>query len=77
MVDTPAMPRYSFSLDKSIPTADSDATEDFADDRAAMQHAKLIAKDLARSLAAKSNFNVVVRNEAGDEIGDVPLQVDP
>jgi hypothetical protein len=77
MVDNSAMPRYSFSLDKGIPVADSDATEDFADNHAAMEHAKLIAKDLARSLAAKNNLCVVVKNEAGDEIGDVPLQVDP
>jgi hypothetical protein len=76
MVDNPAMPRYSFSLDKGIPAADSDATEDFADNHAAMDHANLIAKDLARSLAAKNNSRVVVRNEAGDEIGDVPLRVD-
>ena len=70
------MPHYSFSLSDSIPAADTDATGDFADDQAAMDHAKLIAKDLARSLAARRNLRVVVKNEAGDEVGDVPLQAD-
>ena len=67
------MPRYSFSLSDGIPAADSDAAGDFADNQAAMGHAKLIAKDLTRSLAAQRGLRVVIRNEAGDQIGDVPL----
>ena len=77
MGDDAVMPHYSYSLENGTRVADpQDATEDFADNRAAMDHAKLIAKDLARSKAALDHFRVVVRNEVGDEIGDVPLQVD-
>jgi hypothetical protein len=77
MGDNASMPRYSYSLENGIRVADpQDATEDIADNRAAMDHAKLIARDLARSTAARNHLRVVVRNEAGDEIGDVPLQVD-
>jgi hypothetical protein len=76
MGDNPAMPRYSFSLSDAIPAADSDATEDLTNNQAAMDHANLIAKDLARSKAARNHLRVVVRNEAGKEIGDVLLQVD-
>jgi hypothetical protein len=43
------MPRDSFSLSDGIPAADSDATGDFADNQAAMSHAKLIAKDSTRT----------------------------
>ena len=71
-----AMPRYSFSLSDDIPASDTDAIGDFADNQAAMEHAKMIAKDLARSLAARRILRVVVRNEAGDEIGEVPLRAD-
>ena len=46
------------------------------DNQAAMDHASLIAKDLARSLAARRNLRVVVRNKAGDEVGEVPLRAD-
>ena len=78
MVDNPGMPRYFFSLEGGVPVpvTDPDATEDLANNQAAMDQAKLIAKDLARSRAARDNLRVVVRNEAGEEIGDVPLQVD-
>ena len=76
MVDNPAMPRYSFSLGDGIPDSYSDAVEDFADNRAAIDHAKLVAKDLARSKAAQNNLRVVIRNEAGHEIGAVPLRAD-
>ncbi|MEA2981053.1 MAG: hypothetical protein QOF09_2876 [Alphaproteobacteria bacterium] len=68
------MPRYYFSLENGVRVADPDATEDFADNQGAVDHARLIAKDLARSLAARRNLRVVVRNETGDEIGDVPLR---
>jgi hypothetical protein len=71
-----AMPHYTFSLSNGVPAADTDAVGDFADNQAAMEHAKLIAKDLARSLAARNNLRVVVSNEASDEIGDVPLRAD-
>jgi hypothetical protein len=70
------MPRYSFTLEERVPVAPEDATEDFDNNQAAMDHANLIAKDLARSKAARNHLRVVVRNEAGKEIGDVPLQVD-
>ena len=70
------MPRYSFTLEERVPIAPEDATEDFANNQAAMDHAKLIARDLARSTAARNLLRVVVRNEAGKEIGDVPLQMD-
>ena len=77
MGDNAAMPHYSYSLENGIRDADrQDAIEDFTDNRAAMDHTKLIARDLARSTAARNHLRVVVRNEAGDEIGDVPLQVD-
>ena len=66
-------PRYSYSLEDGVPIAAPDAKERFADNRAAIEHAKLIAKDLARSLLAQRGLRVVVRNEAGVEIGAVPL----
>ena len=67
------MPRYSFSLGYGARIVDSDATEDLADNHAAMESAKLIAKDLAVSKAAKDRLSIVVRNEADEEIGAVPL----
>ena len=70
------MPRYSYSLEDGVPIAALDANEEFADKNAAMDHAKRIAKDLARSLIAKRHLCIVVRNEAGDKIGDVPLQAE-
>jgi hypothetical protein len=70
------MPRYFFTLEDGKRTADPDATEDLADNQAAMGHAELIAKDLERSKAALDKLRVVVRNEAGDEIGDVPVRAD-
>ena len=39
-----------------------------------MDHAKLVAKNLARSTVARNNLRVVVRDEAGNKIGDVPLK---
>jgi hypothetical protein len=75
MGDDSAMPRYTFTIDDVL-VADPDATEDLADNHAAMESAKLIAKDLARNNPARNHHRVVVKNEAGDEIGDVPLQVD-
>ena len=77
MRDDASMPRYSYSLENGIRVADpQDATEDIADNRAAMDHAKLVAKDLARSKAAQNNLRIVIRNEAGHEIGAVPLRAD-
>lgn len=76
MDNSATMPHYFYSLENGIRATDPGATEDFADNRAAMDHAKLIAKDLARSKSTRDHLPVVVRNEAGDEIGDVPLQPD-
>ena len=73
MLDNPAMPRYSFTLGDGAPVADSDATADLADNQAAIDHAELIAKDLARSEAAQDDLRIVIRNQAGDKIGEVPL----
>jgi hypothetical protein len=70
------MPPYFFTLEDSKRIADPDATEDLADNQAAMGRAELIAKDLERSKAALNKLRVVVRNEAGDEIGRVPLRAD-
>jgi hypothetical protein len=47
--------------------------EDFASNQAAMDHAKLVAKDLARSTSTRRNSRVVVRNEAGVHIGDIAV----
>jgi len=76
MVDNPVMPRYSFTLENGACVADAEATEDLADDHAALESAKLVAKDLARSKAAQNNLRIVIRNEAGHEIGAVPLRAD-
>ena len=70
------MPLYSYSLEDGARIADLEAREEFADNQAAIAHAKLIAKDFARSKAAQNDLRVVVRNEAGDEIGEMPLQFD-
>ena len=76
MGDDSAMARYSFALEDGASVSDPEATEDLADNHAAMESAKLIAKDLARNNPARDHYRVVVRNEAGDEIGNVPLVVD-
>jgi hypothetical protein len=76
MVDNPAMPRYSFTLEDGVPVASDEATEDFANNQAAVDHAKLIAKDLARNNPARDHYRVVVRDEASNEIGNVPLLID-
>jgi hypothetical protein len=70
------MPRYSFSLEDGFRNAPPDATEVLADNKAAMESARLIARDFARSVAAHGNLRVVVRNEVSDEIGDVPVRPD-
>jgi hypothetical protein len=70
------MPSYSFTLEDGVPVAPEDATEDFADNQTAMDHAKLVAKDLARSNAAENHLRVVARNDAGDKIGSVPVVAD-
>ena len=75
LVHISPMARYFFALGDAA--APEDATEEFASNQAAMDHAKLVAKDLARSTVARHNLRVVVRNEAGDEIGHVPMHVDP
>ena len=72
--DNTAMPRYSFSLGYGARIPDSDATEDLPDNHAAMESAKLIAKDLAQSKAAQDRLNVVVRDEADKEVGAVPIR---
>jgi len=71
-------PRTQNSAGLRIALAQEDAVgvKDFDNNQAAMDHANLIAKDLARSKAARNHLRVVVRNEAGKEIGDVLLQVD-
>ena len=71
--DNLLMPHYSYSLEDGVPIADLEAKEKFTDNRAAIEHAKQIAKDLARSLVARRGLRVVVRNEAGAEIGAVSL----
>jgi hypothetical protein len=40
---------------------------------AAVQHARLLARDFTRSTTAIGKSRVVVRDEAGKEIGEVPL----
>ena len=70
------MPRYTFTLEDGAIIADPEATEDLADNHAAMESAKLIAKDLARNNPAHDHHRVVVRDEAGNEIGNVPLLID-
>jgi hypothetical protein len=70
------VPRYTFTLEDRPIIADPEATEDLADDCAAMESAKLIARDFARNNPAWDHHRVVVRNEAGEEIGNVPLLID-
>ena len=67
------MPRYTFTLEKSDRVADAEATEDLPDETAAMESARLIAHDFAISKAAEANLRVVVLDEAGDEVGSVPI----
>jgi len=67
------MPRYSFTLEDGETIAPEDATENFANNQAAMDHARFVAKDLARSTAAQDHLRVVVRNAAGVQIGDVAV----
>jgi hypothetical protein len=73
MGDAPAMPRYSFTLEDGVPVAPEDATEDFANNQAARGHARQVAKDLARSIAARDRLRVVVRTEAGVQIGEIAV----
>ena len=67
------MPRYSFSLEDGTERTSPDGPEDFADNEAAMQEAWKIARNFAGSTITTGRWRVVVRNEAGNEIGDVPL----
>jgi hypothetical protein len=76
MVDSAAMRRYSFTLENGVRIASLDANEEFNDKQAAMDYAKLIAKDLARSIAAQRKLRVAVWDDAGKEIGHVPLVAD-
>ena len=71
--DRTAMPRYSFSLEDGVAVTHPDATEVLPSDEAAVQHARLLAGDLARSMRATEKSRVVVRDEAGKEIGAVSL----
>ena len=70
------MTRYSFTLEDGAYVAPEDATEEFASKRAAIDHAKLVAKDLAQSHAAENKLLVVVRDEAGKEVGSIPVIFD-
>jgi hypothetical protein len=74
--DNAAMPRYSFTLEDRVRVADPNATENLADNQAAMDLAKQIAKDFARSLAAQRGFRIVVRDDAGKQVGNVPVLAD-
>jgi hypothetical protein len=67
------MPRYSFSLEDGIRLTHPDATEDFADNDAAMTHARKVARDFSGSLSAMGRSNVVVWDAAGSEVGSVPI----
>ncbi len=67
------MPRYRFSAENGTAITAADAIEDLVNDQAAIEHARRIAQDLASSIIARSKSRIVVRNEAGDEIGNVPL----
>jgi hypothetical protein len=67
------MPWYYFSLENGDCVAAPEG-EQFADDRAAAQHAKQIARDFARNDTAPGRLRIKVRNEAGDEIAEAPLQ---
>ena len=46
------------------------------DTHTAIDHAKLVAKDLARSHAAEDKLRVVVRDEAGKKVGSIPVIFD-
>ena len=70
------MPRYTFTLEDGAIIGDPEATEDLADNHVAMESAKLIAKDFARNNPTWDHHRVVVRDEAGNEIGNVPLLID-
>lgn len=66
------MPWYYFSLENGEPAASSEGDE-FPDDQAALQYAKVIARDFARNETAPGSLRVVVRNESGTEIASVRL----
>jgi hypothetical protein len=66
------MPWYYFSLENGDCVAAPEG-EELPDDSAALQQAKLIARDFARNNTAPGGLRVVTRNDAGDEIGEVPL----
>ena len=71
------MPRYSFTLENGVRITPEDATEDCASKQAALDHAKLVAKDLATSIPARNHMCVVVRDESGNKIGSIPLAKTP
>jgi hypothetical protein len=68
------MARYSFTLENGVCVAAEDATEEFASKQAAVDHAKLVAKDLAQSKPARNRMHVVVRDESGNKVGSIPLR---
>jgi hypothetical protein len=65
------MPLYSFSLeDHGFAIRPLDSAEDFADDEAAMNHARAISNDFAGSTIAQGR-SVVVRDATEREVGRV------
>jgi len=49
------MPRYSYSLEDGTRLTHPEATEDFPDDKAAMDHARKVARDFSGSLSAMAD----------------------
>jgi hypothetical protein len=67
------MPQYSFGIEhQDAAITDPDTTTEFANFEGALEHARMIANDLAGSLFAWGD--VVVTSATGDEVGHVPVR---
>jgi hypothetical protein len=65
------MPLYFFHLHGS--TARDSEGEKFVDDHAAIQEARLVAKDLGKNRPTSSEERVIVTNELGATVHEEPV----
>ena len=47
--------------------------EEFPDDRAALQEAEVIADDLSKNQISPNRLKVIVTDDTGKQVGEVPL----
>jgi hypothetical protein len=66
------MPRYKFHVENGEPLS-ANEWEELPNDDAARAEAEMIAKDLSNSLTSENHRRIIVTNETGEQIAEVPL----